>query len=151
MSYINPVISGFHPDPSVCRVGLDYYLVTSSFEYFPGVPIYHSRDLIHWHQIGHCLTRKSQLELDQSESSKGIFAPTLRHYQGRFYMVTTNMTLGKNFFVWAEEPVGPWSEPIWLEQDGIDPSLFFDEDGQVYLTCSVPDLQAISQCRIELE
>ncbi|MEK5061444.1 glycoside hydrolase 43 family protein [Paenibacillus sp. FSL H7-0326] len=131
---INPVISGFHPDPSICRVGSDYYVVTSSFQYFPGVPIFHSRDLVHWKQIGHCLTRKSQLDLDQCKSSMGIYAPTLRFHQGRFYMVTTNMKNLRNFFVWAEKPEGPWSDPIWLDWPGIDPSLFFDDDGRVYIS-----------------
>ncbi|WP_462409549.1 glycoside hydrolase family 43 protein [Neobacillus sp. Marseille-QA0830] len=134
MNYKNPVISGFHPDPSICRVGDDFYLVTSSFEYFPGVPIFHSKDLVNWKQIGHCLTRNSQLPLHQSKSSMGIFAPTLRYHNGRFYMITTNLTIGKNFIVWSEKPEGPWSEPIWLEWPGIDPSLLFDDDGKVYLT-----------------
>ena len=87
--YKNPVITGFNPDPSVCRVGDDYYLVTSSFEYFPGVPVYHSKDLINWEQIGHCLTRESQLPLKGVWPSGGIFAPTIRYHEGRFYMVTT--------------------------------------------------------------
>ncbi|OMF37767.1 glycoside hydrolase 43 family protein [Paenibacillus sp. FSL H8-0548] len=134
MNYRNPVISGFHPDPSVCRVGSDYYLVTSSFEYFPGVPIFHSKDMVHWQQIGHCLTRESQLPLQKAGSSNGIFAPTLRHYNGRFYMITTNVTIRKNFYVTSENAEGPWSEPVWLDWDGIDPSLMFDEDGKVYIT-----------------
>jgi xylan 1,4-beta-xylosidase len=134
MKYQNPVISGFHPDPSICRVGDNFYLVTSSFEYFPGVPIFHSKDLVNWKQIGHCLTRDSQLPLHESKSSMGIFAPTLRYNNGRFYMITTNLTIGKNFIVWAVNPEGPWSEPIWLDWPGIDPSLLFDEDGRVYLT-----------------
>ena len=142
MNYINPVISGFYPDPSVCRVGDDFYLVNSSFEYFPGVPIFHSKDLVHWNQLGYCLTRESQLSLKKSESSPGfnspsagIYAPTLRYHKGVFYLVTTNVTIGKNFIVWTEDPTGPWSEPIWLEGWGnrIDPSLFFDNDGKVYL------------------
>lgn len=132
--YNNPVIPGFHPDPSICRVGPDYYLVTSSFQYFPGVPIFHSRDLVHWKQIGHCLTRHSQLDLEGCKSSMGIYAPTLRFHQGRFYMITTNMKTFRNFYVWAENPEGPWSEPVWLEWEGIDPSLFFDEDGRTYIT-----------------
>ena len=89
MRYRNPVLPGFHPDPSVCRVGSDFYLLTSSFEYFPGVPIFHSRDLVHWTQIGHVLTRASQLDLAGVYSSGGIYAPTLRHHDGRFYMITT--------------------------------------------------------------
>ena len=132
--YANPVIPGFHPDPSVCRVGSDYYLVTSSFQYFPGVPIFRSRDLVHWRQIGHCLTRKSQLDLEGCKSSLGIFAPTLRYHDGRFYMITTNTNGFRNFFVWADRAEGPWSDPVWLDWPGIDPSLFFDEDGRVYIT-----------------
>lgn len=141
MRFTNPIIPGFHPDPSVCRVGDDYYLVTSSFEYVPGVPIFHSRDLVHWRQIGHCLTRPSQLPLPLKQPSLGIFAPTIRYHNGTFYMVTTNMDLvagteGRqgNFYVTTDNPAGAWSEPIWLDQGGIDPSLFFDDDGRVYLT-----------------
>ena len=82
--YNNPVVKGFSPDPSVCRVGEDYYLVTSSFQYFPGVPIYHSKDLVNWKQIGHVLTRESQLQLEGANSSQGIYAPTIRHHNGKF-------------------------------------------------------------------
>jgi xylan 1,4-beta-xylosidase len=134
MRYQNPVIAGFHPDPSICRVGEDYYLVTSSFEYFPGVPVFHSRDLVHWRQIGHCLTRPGQLPLEGARSSGGIFAPTIRHHQGRFYMITTNVTGGGHFYVHTHDPAGEWSDPVWLPGGGIDPSLFFDEDGQVFFT-----------------
>ena len=133
MRYQNPIIPGFHPDPSICRVGEDYYLVTSSFEYFPGVPVFHSKDLVHWEQIGHCLTRASQLPLDHASCSGGIFAPTLRWHDGRFYMVTTNTTRGGNFYVWTDDPAGEWSEPIYVRQGGIDPSLLF-ADGKVYFT-----------------
>jgi len=131
-TFNNPVISGFYPDPSICRVGDDYYLVTSSFEYFPGVPIFHSKDLVHWEQIGYCLTRKSQLPLDKTRASGGIYAPTIRYNNGTFYMITTNVDGGGNFYVTAKKPEGPWSEPVWLDNQGIDPSLFFDEDGTVY-------------------
>jgi alpha-N-arabinofuranosidase len=134
MLFTNPVISGFHPDPSICRVGEDYFLVTSSFEYFPGVPLFHSRDLVHWRQIGHVLTRPSQLPLAHVRPSGGIFAPTIRHHDGVFYMVTTNITDGGNFYVHTRDPFGPWSEPIWVDLRGIDPSLFFDDDGRAYLT-----------------
>ena len=135
-SYRNPVLSGFHADPSICRVGDDYYLVTSSFEYFPGVPVYHSRDLVHWRQIGHALTRASQLPLAGQKSSKGIFAPTIRYHDGTFYMITTNVEGGGNFYVHTKNPAGEWSEPVWIaEKDwGMDPSLFFDDDGKVYYT-----------------
>lgn len=130
----NPVLPGFHPDPSVCRVGGDYFLVNSSFEYFPGVPIFHSRDLVNWRQIGHCLDRPGQLPLERAGASGGIYAPTIRHHQGVFYMTTTNVSAGGNFIVTATAPEGPWSDPIPVKQDGIDPSLFFDEDGTVLFT-----------------
>jgi alpha-N-arabinofuranosidase len=134
-SFRNPVVPGFHPDPSVVRVGSDFYLVTSSFEFFPGVPIFTSRDLVHWKQLGHVLTRDSQLPLRKARPSGGIYAPTLRHHAGTFYMITTNVDGGGNFFVTAKDPAGPWSEPVWLRDfGGIDPSLFFDDDGTVYLT-----------------
>lgn len=141
--YQNPVIPGFHPDPSVCNVGEDYYLVNSSFEYFPGVPIFHSKDLIHWEQIGHCLTRDSQVKLEKCWTSVGIFAPTIRYNDGRFYMITTNTTGGGNFLVHTTDPAGEWSEPVWIKQGGIDPSLFF-EDGKCYLV-SNPDGIVLSE------
>ncbi len=135
-TYKNPILPGFYPDPSVCRVGRDYYLVTSSFSYFPGVPIFHSRDLVHFRQLGHCLDRPSQLPLGKGPTSGGIFAPTIRFHQGTFYVTTTNVTSGGNFIVTATSPEGPWSEPIFVAQPGIDPSLFFDDDGSVYYTTS---------------
>lgn len=132
--YQNPVVPGFYPDPSACRVGSDYYLVCSSFEYFPGVPIFHSKDLAHWTQIGHCLTRPEQLPLAGCRASGGIWAPTIRHHRGEFFMTTTNQEGKGNFIVRASNPAGPWSDPIWVEQPGIDPSLFFDDDGTVFYT-----------------
>jgi alpha-N-arabinofuranosidase len=132
-SFRNPIVTGFHPDPSICRVGDDYYMVHSSFEYFPGVPIFHSKDLVHWRQIGHVLTRKSQLNLDHAKASAGIYAPTLRYHNGTFYMVTTLIGSG-NFYVTAKNPAGPWSDPVWLDRSGIDPSLLFDDDGTIYYT-----------------
>ncbi|HUL77971.1 MAG TPA: glycoside hydrolase family 43 protein [Vicinamibacteria bacterium] len=135
VAYRNPVIPGFHPDPSVVRVGGDYYLVNSSFEFFPGVPLFHSRDLVHWRPLGHVLTRDSQLPLAKARASGGIFAPTIRHHDGTFYMITTNVDGGGSFYVTAKDPAGPWSEPHWVrDQGGIDPSLFFDDDGTAYLT-----------------
>ena len=136
-TFTNPILPGMHPDPSICRVGDDFYLVTSSFEYFPGVPIFHSRDLVNWTPIGHVLTRPSQLDLGGVYSSGGIYAPTLRCHAGRFYMITTLVGSPKrngDFFVTAPDPRGPWSDPVWLdrgEHGGFDPSLLFD-DGQVY-------------------
>jgi xylan 1,4-beta-xylosidase len=131
-SYQNPILPGFYPDPSLCRVGGDYYLVTSSFEYFPGVPLFHSRDLVHWEQVGHVLTRRSQLDLSGVPSSAGVYAATLRHHGGRFYLVTTLIGGGGNFYVTARRPEGPWSDPIWLDRDGIDPSFLFTEAGAYY-------------------
>lgn len=131
--YKNPVIPGFHPDPSVCKVGDDFYLVTSSFEYFPGVPVFQSKDLVNWKQIGHCLTRPSQLKLDKTWPSGGIYAPTIRYHEGVFYMITTNVSDKGNFIVHTKNPAGEWSDPVWLEQKGIDPSLYFEDD-KCYLT-----------------
>lgn len=131
-TFLNPILPGFCPDPSICRVGEDYYIVNSSFSYFPGVPIFHSKDLVHWEQIGNVLTRSSQLPLKNSEHSGGIFAPTIRYHEGTFYMITTNVSGVGNFYVTATNPEGPWSDPIVLDSEGIDPSLFFDDDGKVY-------------------
>ena len=131
----NPILPGFYPDPSICRVEEDYYLVTSTFAYFPGVPIFHSRDLVHWEQIGNILDRKSQLDLTEVRHSEGIFAPTLRYNKGTFYMITTNVGHGGNFIVTSENPAGPWSDPYFIKNaEGIDPSLFFDDDGKCYYT-----------------
>lgn len=131
----NPVLSGFYPDPSICRVGEDYYLVNSTFAYFPGVPIFHSKDLVHWKQIGNILDREEQLNLLEAGHSGGIFAPTIRYNNGTFYMITTNVNHGGNFIVTATDPAGPWSNPYFLKgAEGIDPSLFFDDDGKCYYT-----------------
>ncbi|GEK88821.1 alpha-N-arabinofuranosidase [Alkalibacterium putridalgicola] len=139
-TFTNPILKGFSPDPSVCAVGEDYYLVTSTFSYFPGVPIYHSKDLVNWKQIGNILDRKEQLPLEGAGHSRGIFAPTLRYHNGMFYMITTNVDHGGNFIVTAEKPEGPWSDPYWLKDaPGIDPSLFFDDDGKCYYTGTRPN------------
>ena len=131
----NPILPGFYPDPSICRVGDDYYLVTSTFAYFPGVPIFHSKDLVHWEQIGNILDREEQLNLTGAKQSWGIYAPTIRYHNNTFYMITTNVGNGGNFIVTAANPAGPWSNPYFLEgAEGIDPSLFFDDDGKCYYT-----------------
>jgi alpha-N-arabinofuranosidase len=135
-TFHNPILPGFYPDPSICRVGEDYYLVNSSFEYFPGLPIFHSRDLVHWRQLGHVLERPSQLPLDGVYASGGLYAPTIRYHNGTFYVINTLVggTAQKgNFIVTATDPSGPWSEPYWLDNaPGIDPSLFFDDDGRAW-------------------
>ena len=131
MRYENPILRGFHPDPSICRAGDDYYLVCSSFEYFPGIPIYRSRDLVNWTQIGNCLQRAEEFPLLQVGDSGGVWAPTIRWHEGKFYVTATLEKYG-NFIVTAEDPAGKWSSPVWLpEVGGIDPSLYF-EDGRAY-------------------
>ncbi|WKV08599.1 glycoside hydrolase family 43 protein [Thermoanaerobacterium sp. CMT5567-10] len=132
MKYKNPIIRGFNPDPSICRVGNDYYIVNSSFEFFPGIPVYHSKNLVNWQLLGYCLSRDSQLELSGAKASSGIYAPTIRYNNGIFYVTATNVYHGGNFIVYSKDPSGRWSEPIWVDQNGIDPSLFFDDDGTVY-------------------
>jgi xylan 1,4-beta-xylosidase len=138
--YHNPILAGFYPDPSMVRVGDDFYLVVSSFAYFPGVPIFHSRDLVSWTQIGNVLDRPSQLNLDSAGISRGVFAPVIRYNKGTFYMITTVVDRGGNFFVTATNPAGPWSEPVWLPElvGGIDPSFFFDDDGKAYVVNNGP-------------
>ncbi len=131
VTYNNPVIPGFWSDPSVCRVGEDYYLVNSTFEYFPGVPVFHSKDLVNWELIGYCIDRPTQLP-----KNLNIFATTIRYHEGTFYMITTNMGGEGNFYVTATNPAGPWSDPVFVQAQGIDPDLFFDDDGKVYIISS---------------
>ena len=140
--YHNPIIAGFYPDPTIVRAGDDFYAAMSSFAYFPGVPIFHSKDLVNWTQIGHALDRPSQLNLDSAGVSRGIFAPSLSYHDSTFYMITTLVDRGGNFFVTATNPAGPWSDPFWLSEiDGIDPSLFFDDDGKVYVLNNGPPVE----------
>ena len=136
-AFYNPILPGWYSDPSICTNGKgDYFLATSSFSYYPGVPLFHSRDLMHWHQIGHVLDRPSQLRnLQHQHVSGGIFAPAIEYnpHNETYYMVTTNVGWG-NFFVTTKDPFGPWSEPIRLPTvGGIDPSFFFDDDGRAYI------------------
>ena len=142
-TYRNPIISGFAPDPSICRVGDDFYLINSTFEYFPGIPIYHSRDLVNWELIANALYSVNQnVNMDSINSSAGIHAPTIRYHEGLFYIITTNNLNGEmiNFIITAEDPKGPWSKAYILKDaPGIDPSLFFDDDKKVWYTgSSVP-------------
>ena len=153
MKYKNPIIKGFYPDPSVCAANGKYYMVCSSFQFFPGVPLFESSDLVNWKQIGHCLTRKSQLELDGARSSGGVYAPTIRFNDGRFYMVTTNTSTGENFYIFTDDIYGEWSEPIIIKQGGIDPSLLFD-DGHAYFISNGADdngVEGVTQCEINIE
>jgi alpha-N-arabinofuranosidase len=131
ITYHNPVIPGFHSDPSICRAGEDYYLVTSTFEYFPGIPVYHSKDLVNWELIGHCIHRKEQFP-----QGMNIYACTIRYHEGTFYMITTDINGMGNFYMTASDPAGPWSDPMAIDLPGIDPDLFFDDDGKVYAMSS---------------
>ncbi len=136
--YLNPILSGFYPDPSVTRAGEDYYLVTSSFTYFPGIPVFKSHDLVHWTQIGNVIDRPSQLKFDGLGISRGVFAPAISFHDGMFYVINTCVDCGGNYLVMAKDPAGPWSDPAWLGFDGIDPSLFFDDDGKAYIVNNGP-------------
>ncbi len=134
LRYTNPILAGFYPDPSICRVGNDYYIVNSSFAYFPGLPVFHSTDLVNWEQLGNAMNRNAQLPLDDTRISRGLFAPTIRYHQGLYYIICTNVTQGGNFIITAKDPKGPWSDPVYLpEVDGIDPSLFFDKGDKAYI------------------
>ncbi|MGN0166372.1 MAG: family 43 glycosylhydrolase [Lachnospiraceae bacterium] len=153
MKIHNPIIKGFYPDPSVCRANGKYYMVCSSFQYFPGVPLFESEDLVNWKQIGHCITRSSQVDLKNVNCSGGIFAPTIRYNDGVFYMVTTNDTYHKNFYITTTDIYGEWSEPIFVDQGGIDPSLFF-ENGKTYFMSNGSDEDGkgcIFQCEIDVK
>lgn len=151
ISWQNPIIPGFHPDPSICRVGSDYYLTVSSFEYFPGLPLFHSRDLVHWRLIGHAMTRPSQLVLDNAWTSGGLYAPSIRHHNGKFYIACTNTSHKGNFVISADKADGPWSEPIYIPQEGIDPDLFWDTDGKLYLTTSAHHKDKVRLLQSELD
>ena len=132
--YRNPILAGFHADPSIVSANGKFYLVNSSFTFFPGIPVFESTDLVHWKQIGNVIDRPSQLDFDGLSVSRGIFAPAIEFHDGMFYLVTTATDSGGNFIATARDPAGPWSDPHWLPTiGGIDPSLFFDTDGKVYL------------------
>lgn len=133
-TYTNPILSGFYPDPSICRVGDDYYIVTSTFAYFPGLPIFHSKDLVNWKQIGHAMNRPEQLDLKGAGVSRGLFAPTIRYHKGIYYIICTLIDKGGNFVITAKDPKGPWSNPVWLKEvNGIDPSIYFDDNDKAYV------------------
>lgn len=135
----NPINPGFYPDPSICQKGDDFYMVNSTFCWYPGIPVFHSRDLVNWKQIGHVLDRPSQLPLNGLQISRGVFAPAIEYHDGIFYVLNTLVDAGGNFIVTATNPAGPWSDPAWLgEIDGIDPSLFFDDNGKSYIINNGP-------------
>ncbi|MBN1960151.1 MAG: glycoside hydrolase family 43 protein [Deltaproteobacteria bacterium] len=136
---LNPILPGFHPDPSILRIGSDYYIATSTFEWWPGVRIHHSKDLVNWHHAAYALTRTSQLDMIGNPDSAGIWAPCLSYRDGLFYVVYTNVRtcLGAykdthNYFVTAKKITGPWSEPTYLTSIGFDPSFFHDDDGRTW-------------------
>lgn len=123
----NPILKGFYPDPSIVRVGTDYYLINSTFSYFPGIPVMHSKDLKNWKQIGNVIDRPSQMDFMGERMTRGLFAPAISHYKGVFYVTCTDIDNDGNFVVTATNPAGPWSNPVKIPQvRGIDPSLYFD-------------------------
>jgi alpha-N-arabinofuranosidase len=128
--YANPILKGTYPDPAIMRVGKDFYLANSTFAWFPGLPIFHSTDLVHWTQIGNAIDRPGMLDFRRLGLSRAVFAPTLSHHDGLFYILNTCVDCGGNFLITAKNPKGPWSDPVWLPAvEGIDPYLFFDDDG----------------------
>jgi len=138
--YANPVLTGFYPDPSLTRVGNDYYLVNSTFSWFPGIPVFHSTDLVNWKQIGNAISRPDQLDFKTLGMSRGVFAPSIEHHDGLFYILNTCVDCGGNFLITATDPAGPWSDPVWLPdlEGAIDPSLFFDSDGRAWILNNGP-------------
>lgn len=136
----NPILPGFHPDPSICRVGGDYYIATSTFEWWPAVRIHHSRDLVDWQHAAYAVTRTSQLDLRGHADSSGVWAPCLSHAHGRFWLIYSDVRSMygpykdvRNLLITAPNIEGPWSEPVYLNSQGFDPSLFHDSDGRSWL------------------
>lgn len=138
--YRNPILAGYYPDPSITRAGNKFYLVNSTFAYFPGIPVFESSDLVHWQQLGHAIDRPTQLKYDGLGVSRGVFAPTIEYHDGLFYIFNTHVDGGGNFVITARDPKGPWSDPVWLPDlvDGIDPSMFVDDDGRAYVMNNGP-------------
>lgn len=131
--YANPVVPGFHPDPSIVRVGDDFYLVNSTFSWYPGLPILHSTDLVNWRLIGNAIDRPGMVDFSGLGTNRGLFAPAITHHDGRFWIVNTCIDCRGNFVITAENPEGPWSDPVWLDFGGIDPSLYFAENGEAWI------------------
>ena len=149
MNYINPIIKGFHPDPSICFDGENYYLITSSFEYFPCLPIFKSKDLINWKQIGAVIEKEEYLDLKGIKNSMGLFAPTIRFHKGHYFVVCTNISQG-NFICHTTDPGKGWSKPCWIDcPRGIDPSMTFLEDKCFYQLSVMSELNAIIQFEID--
>lgn len=144
--FYNPILQGCYPDPSICKRGDDYFLVTSSFAFNPGVPIFHSKDLVNWKQIGHVLERPSQLKVEYTGMAAGVYAPAIRYnpHNETFYMITTQFAgdFG-NIVVKTKDPFKGWSDPIKLKFEGIDPSLFFDDDGKAYVVHNDAPVKAL--------
>ncbi len=137
--YRNPILSGYYPDPSVTRVGDDYYLVLSSFAHFPGLPIFRSKDLVNWTQIGNAIDRPEQLDFTGMRTSQAVFAPDISFHDGLFYIVNTCVSCKGNFVITAKDPAGPWSNPIWLPFEGIDPSIYWEGDKAYIVNNRAPD------------
>lgn len=130
----NPILPGFYPDPSICSANGYFYLICSSFELYPGIPVFRSSDLAHWEQIGNVMTNDNGFHVKANTFTGGVMAPTIRYYDGTFYIINTNFSDRGNYIVTAEDPAGPWSEPYWLDDvPGIDASLFIDDDGTAYV------------------
>ena len=131
---VNPILTGFYPDPSIVQVGSDYYLINSTFSYFPGIPVFHSKDLKNWKQIGNVIDRTSQLDFMGERMTRGLFAPAISFNNGTYYVTCTDIDHDGNFVVTAKDPAGPWSNPVQIPQvRGIDPSLYFDDNGKAYI------------------
>ncbi|MCF0185685.1 MAG: glycoside hydrolase family 43 protein, partial [Bacteroidaceae bacterium] len=157
----NPIIPGFYPDPSICRVGEDYYICCSSFELCPGLPVFHSKDLANWEQICYAMTMENGLHVEPNVYCGGVMAPTLRYYKGIFYIINCNFADEGNFMITAKDPAGPWSKPIYLKDvPGIDASIFFDEaEDKVYIMGTADNIptvegglrQGIWACEYDIE
>ncbi len=162
-TFHNPIIKGGYPDPSICRVGDTYYMVTSSFYYFPGLPVFRSKDLVHWEQIGNAISRPEQLDFQDCDSSEGLWAATIRYHDGTFYIADMLDVKGRtcryHFIITAKDPAGPWSDPVFIEgAGGIDPSLFFDRDGRMWYCSNLipdkleyPEHKVIYACELDRE
>jgi xylan 1,4-beta-xylosidase len=137
--YRNPILAGYYPDPSITRVGEDYYLINSSFAHFPGIPVFRSKNLVQWTQIGNAIDRPSQLNFDGLTVSRGVFAPDISYHDGLFYIVNTCVDCRGNFVITARNPSGPWSDPVWFEFEGIDPSIFWEGDTAYIVNNGAPN------------